>query len=85
MDRPGAAEPAEVLNEDFGFIVDLVQQTVTFEGGYTASIAEMLDQRGDETDVPREVRFIIVEMPPDGIWITIDLDDLRRGIFDTIH
>lgn len=78
MDRSGAAD-------DFGFVIDLVGQTVTFEGGYTTPITEMLDRRGDETETPADVRFVVVEMPPEGLWVTIDLDDLRRDISYSIH
>ncbi|BAR61963.1 hypothetical protein ACFLEY_22540 [Bradyrhizobium sp. YCK136] len=80
MDRAGAAKPSEVLTydpaEDFGFEINLAEGTMTFEGGFKANITEILDRYGDETEDPEEARYIIVEMPPDGLWVTIDLSQV---------
>jgi hypothetical protein len=58
----------------FGFSVDLNNETVTFDGGYTVKITEMLDRFGDHADENEDVRFIVISMPPDGMEIEIDLD-----------
>jgi hypothetical protein len=64
--------------EGFGFVVNLINQTITFDGGYTASLTRMLDQHFDETDDNSKVRFISFAMPPDGMVVSIDLDLIEK-------
>ena len=62
--------------EDFSFVINLDAETVTFTGGFSLPIYEALDYRGDAVDDPKLVQFIVLVMPPDGLHVTLDLDDV---------
>jgi len=64
--------------EGLGFVVNLINETITFDGGYTVKIAEMLDYRGEYTDDLEAIEFISFVSPPDGLSISIRLDLLDR-------
>ena len=68
--------------EDFSFVVNLDAETVAFTGGFSLPIHEMLDHRGDAVDDPELVQFIVLVMPPEGLHVTLDLDDIEAEAVD---
>jgi hypothetical protein len=70
--------------EGYGFVVNLINGTITFDGGYTAQIVETLDHHGNETDEQDKVRFVTVIVPPESLTIAIDLEQLDAGEVVTI-
>ena len=78
MDQHGVPKPTGSIAEAFGFVVNLVNQTITFDGGYTATIQRMLDQHFDDTEDENKVRYISFTMPPDGMVVSLDLEAIER-------
>lgn len=60
---------------EFGFKINLIDELVTFDGGFSTKIVEMLDKYQEETDEFDDVRFILFVMPPDGMVVMLDLDE----------
>lgn len=61
--------------EDFGYTIDLERGVVVYDSGYTAVISNFLDEDGEDTDDLDEVCVIVFPIP-DGMWMSVDLDDL---------
>ena len=83
MDQHGVPEPS--IDVGFSFFVDLINGYIYFDGGYSTTIRETLDTQGDETDDRERIRFIVFVMPPDDLWITVDLSLLERLDAPVIH
>jgi hypothetical protein len=64
--------------DDPGFVIDLKTETCTFEGGFVAPITAILDTNGDETLDKQDVRYVVVKMPPEGYFVTVDIWQLRE-------
>jgi hypothetical protein len=62
--------------DDIGFVINMNDETITWEGGYTIPIDGKYDRYGIEIDDPKQVVFVTVTMPPDGVVVTLDLRDL---------
>jgi len=62
---------------DPGFVIDLKTETCTFEGGFVAPITSILDSNYDETLDQEDARYVVVKMPPDNYFVTVDLWQLR--------
>ncbi|WP_424578987.1 hypothetical protein [Bradyrhizobium sp. USDA 241] len=50
--------------------------TIVYEGGFSIPIIAMYDRFDMETDDPEEAEVLDVAMPPDGIIVTMVMDDL---------
>jgi hypothetical protein len=59
-----------------GYTIDFVSMTIVYEGGFAVPIVAMYDRFDMETDDPHEAEELLVRMPPDGIVVTIFMDDL---------
>jgi hypothetical protein len=46
--------------EGTSFAVDLQNETVTFDGGFSVPIVEMIDRRGEYADDPEDAEVIVV-------------------------
>jgi hypothetical protein len=58
------------------FVVDFVSMSVVWARGFSCPIVAMFDRFDEETDDPEEAVDILVEMPPDGILVTMLMSDL---------
>jgi hypothetical protein len=68
----------------FGFAIDFDNGTIIFDGGFTTEF-EMLDRDGEFCGRDR-VRFLMLQMPPDGLFISIDINDLQlQHVDDPLH
>ncbi|WP_316207412.1 hypothetical protein [Bradyrhizobium sp. SZCCHNR3118] len=56
--------------------LDLVNRVAVHEHGFVIQIADLFDHDGDFTEDHTEAVGVGLFMPPDGIYITIDLRDL---------
>lgn len=63
--------------KDLGFVINLVTETCTFDGGFMCPVVTMLDCDCDVTLERDEAKFAIVKVPPDGMFVTLDLQQLR--------
>jgi hypothetical protein len=77
VDRPGFAWRSSGVTDGLSF--DLSRGTITHDCGYVIPIVDMFDRYGDYTDVPAEVVVIGMIMPPDGLYVTLDLRDVPSG------
>lgn len=62
------------------FIIDFNSMTIVFEGGFSVPIVGMIDRFDMETDDPHEAEELLIEMPPEGIVITMLMSDLNPAI-----
>lgn len=60
------------------FIVDFDALCIVYEGGFSVPIVGMIDRFDMETDDPDEVEVLFVRVPPDGIILTMFMDDLNQ-------
>lgn len=67
--------------ENLGFVIDLVTETCTFDGGFVCPVITMLDDDGDVTLVGTEAEFAVVKVPPEERFVTVDLGRLRDAGF----
>jgi hypothetical protein len=67
-------------DERQGFVVDFNSMSVVFAGGFSVPIVGMIDRFDMETDDPAEAEEILIEMPPEGIVITMLMSDLNAPI-----
>ncbi|MCA1379406.1 hypothetical protein I6F34_01035 [Bradyrhizobium sp. BRP05] len=72
MDQDRAPDPKRVV----GFTIDFVSMSIVYEGGFSVPIVAMYDRFDMETDDPEEAEELLVEMPPDGIVVTMVMDDI---------
>lgn len=63
-----------------GFVVDFNSMNIVFDGGFSAPIVGMIDRFDMETDDPCEAEEILIEMPPEGIVVTMLMSDLAPAI-----
>lgn len=59
--------------DDFGWHIDLENEVIHFQGGFSARIVSMLDEHGFDAEHKSAARIITVEMPPDSLWVSFDL------------
>jgi hypothetical protein len=64
------------------FVIDFNSMSVVFAGGFSVPIVGMIDRFDMETDDPSEAEELLVEMPPDGIVVTMLMSDLNPSIED---
>lgn len=57
---------------------DLTNRIVVHDHGFTVPIADFYDKDGEYTEDLKEVVVIGMIMPPDGIYVTLDLRDLAQ-------
>ena len=62
------------------FIFDFASMSVVWQRGFSCPIVAMIDRFDMETDDPNEAEEILVEMPPDGIVVTMLMDDVNPPI-----
>lgn len=63
---------------------DLHNRIVVHDNGFTVSIADLFDKDGEYTEDVKEVVVIGTIMPPDGIYVTLDLRDLAADDMVTV-
>jgi hypothetical protein len=64
------------------FIIDFTSMSVVWARGFSCPIVGMIDRFDEETDDPQEAEEILVEMPPDGIVVSMIMDDIGQEIED---
>jgi hypothetical protein len=65
------------------FTFDLRNRTAVHENGFTLPI-DLYDNDGDYTEEPKEAVSIGFVMPPDGIYVTIDMRNLADDEIITV-
>ena len=58
------------------FKFDLTNLVAVHDHGFVIPIADLYDRDGEYTEEPKEAVVIGMIMPPDGIYVTLDLRDL---------
>jgi hypothetical protein len=64
------------------FVIDFTSMSVVWCRGFSCPIVGMIDRFDMETDDPNEAEEILVEMPPDGIVVSMFMDDVNPAIED---
>lgn len=67
--------------ENFGFVIDVDNEMIHWDGGFSTPIIEILDEEGLEAIDNENAVFITIQMPPDNICVTIDLRDIDPSFF----
>ncbi|WP_439357804.1 hypothetical protein [Bradyrhizobium sp. DASA03007] len=62
------------------FVVDFYAMCIVYDGGFSVPIVGMIDRFDMETDDPDEAEVLLVRFPPDGIILTMLIDDLDMVI-----
>lgn len=62
------------------FTIDFASMSVVWQGGFSCPIVGMIDRFDMETDDPDQAEEILVKMPPDGIVVSMFMDDLNSEI-----
>lgn len=70
--------------ENFGFTIDVANEMIHWDGGFSTPIVEILDEHGLEAEKNEDAVFISIRMPPDSIWVTIDLRDIDPDCFISV-
>lgn len=66
------------------FSFDLRNRIAVHDNGFTVPIADLFDKDGEYTEDPKEAVTIGFIMPPDGIYVTLDLRDLEDDEIVTV-
>jgi hypothetical protein len=74
MDRPGIPRRAGLMSFKF----DLVNRVAIHDYGFVIPIADLYDRDGEYTEEAKDAVVIGMFMPPDGLYVTLDLRDLKR-------
>jgi hypothetical protein len=67
------------FTQGMGFMFDLERGTATHDCGYVIPIIDMIDRYGEFTDSPEETVVVGMFMPPDGLYVSLDLRDLAAN------
>ncbi|WFU52297.1 hypothetical protein QA639_21560 [Bradyrhizobium pachyrhizi] len=59
-----------------GYRFDLENRVAVHDRGFIVAITDLYDRFGEYTDDPEEAVVIGMVMPPDGMYVTLDLRDL---------
>jgi hypothetical protein len=62
------------------FTIDFASMSVVWQGGFSCPIVGMIDRFDMETDDPGQAEEILVKMPPDGIVVSMFMDDINPAI-----
>jgi hypothetical protein len=62
------------------FVVDFESMSVVWAQGFSCPIVGMIDRFDEETEDPQEAEEILVEMPPDGIVVSMFMSDIDPAI-----
>lgn len=62
------------------FVVDFQSMSIVYDGGFSVPIVGMIDRFGEETDDADEADLLLIRVPPEGIVLTMLMDDLEETI-----